>query len=361
MTRPSIDSDSQAFLLNDLRLRGFVDALRAHKKRSIRLSDIWVAFRNTYRDLPDGPQRRAWLLAVLEALAGTGELKLPVPHGTLWDRTSQVALPALIKLPVTVEPSVGFDWRNFPWHPRLQWVLESRYVSPGDTQFLQKVNQGLAEGWFQEREPFKYRSLQLTGDEKRLVRLCRGSLFGEGKLNLEILGCEEEILPMAIATISAEPLMLVFENAAPFMLARRVLSQLGGSRVGCVGYGAGTQVIKSIGYFPTINPTVSEILYVGDLDAEGLQIASDVKKKSNNVPIRPATSFHLSMFESAAILGSPEGWEIKDDQPPDVSDSIFEFLDPKIRSRARHLVQAGRRIPEEVISHSAMRRLVQEI
>ena len=178
MTRPSIDSDSQAFLLNDLRLRGFVDALRAHKKRSIRLSDIWVAFRNTYRDLPDGPQRRAWLLAVLEALAGTGELKLPVPHGTLWDRTSQVALPALIKLPVTVEPSVGFDWRNFPWHPRLQWVLESRYVSPGDTQFLQKVNQGLAEGWFQEREPFKYRSLQLTGDEKRLVRLCRVALLG---------------------------------------------------------------------------------------------------------------------------------------------------------------------------------------
>ena len=361
MTSPAIDADIKAFLLNENRLHSFLSTLSANNRNRIKLSDIWVAFRITYSDLPDGPQRRVWLLTVLEDLAGIGKIKLPVRHGKLWDRTSQIALPALIDLPAAVEKGETSNWKNFPWHPRLQWVLKNRYISPADFEFLQRVNQGLVEGWFEEKEAFKYRSLQLTGDEKRLERLCKGTLFGPERLSLEVLGCEKEILPMVVATISAEPTMLLFENAAPFMLARRVLSEIGPSRIGCIGYGGGTQLIKSIGYFSMIDPCVRQIFYIGDLDGEGLQIGADLRRKSNDVPVRPATIFHVAMFESAASLNSPEGWRIKDDHLRQVPDSVFEFLDFRIRDRARQMVRDGRRIPEEVISHSLMRRLIEDL
>ena len=48
----------------------------------------------------------------------------------------------------------------------------------------------LVEGWFEASEPLKYRSLQLTGDEKRLQKLCKCRLFGPGRLTLDMLGCE---------------------------------------------------------------------------------------------------------------------------------------------------------------------------
>jgi hypothetical protein len=300
-------------------------------------------------------------LAVLEELEAGGSMKLPIRHGKLWDRTSQISLPALIDLSLVAAKDPASDWKSYPWHPQLQWVLKSRHIRSEEFQFLQRVNQGLAEGWFTDREAFKYRSLQLTGDEKRLEKLCRGMLFGPDKLSLEMLGCEKEILPMVIAPISVAPVMLLFENAAPFMLARRVLSDLGNSRVGCIGYGGGTQLIKSVGYFSMIDPCVQEIYYVGDLDAEGLQIGATLQRKSNEVPVRPATMFHFAMFESAVLLRSPEGWRTKDDRSRQVSESVLEFLDVGIRDRARQLIQNGRRIPEEVISSSLMRRLLQEL
>ena len=35
----------------------------------------------------------------------------------------------------------------------------------------------------------KYRSLQLTGNEKALASLAKTSLFGESRLSLAMLGC----------------------------------------------------------------------------------------------------------------------------------------------------------------------------
>jgi hypothetical protein len=41
-----------------------------------------------------------------------------------------------------------------------------------------------------------------------------------------------------------------------------------------------------------------------------------------------------------------------------LSDSALKYLDIEIRDQARALVEVGRRIPEEVVSHSLMHELL---
>ncbi len=185
------------------------------------------------------------------------------------------------------------------------------------------------------------------------------ALFGPGKLSLELLGCDEEVLPLATVRLSTEPVMLLFENAASYMVARAVLQQSPAKGIGWLGYGAGNQVIKSVGYFSMIEPRLQKILYVGDLDGEGIQIASMVSHASKEVPVLPATRLHLAMFEAAASLGAPNGWPVKDDKPSGCYEIAFKFLDEDVRGRATQLVTSGRRIPEEVVSHSVMRQVLQ--
>ena len=94
-------------------------------------------------------------------------------------------------------------WRQFPWHPCLQWVFRLRSLPPDHFAFLKQLNRGLVEGWFEQPECFKYRSLQLTGDEKRLETLVKGTLFAPGCLTLEMLGCLPETLPLAAEQLSS--------------------------------------------------------------------------------------------------------------------------------------------------------------
>jgi hypothetical protein len=50
---------------------------------------------------------------------------------------------------------------------------------------------------------------------------------------------------------------------------------------------------------------------------------------------------------------------VKDEQAGDLSETALEYLDLEVRGRASKLIKTGRRIPEEVISHSCMRQLLQ--
>jgi hypothetical protein len=357
-----IDEDTRAYLLDSKRLLRFIHRLHHRTRVKTKLDELWTAFASTYNDLPSGPHRRLWLLAVLEELNDQGKIRLPVRHGKQWDRTSAIALPAAVIVCVKTIERPAADWKHFPWHPQLQWVLSRRHLSVSDFAFLSRVNQGIVERWFDQSEPFKYRSLQLTGDEKRLAKLIKcSSLFGSEKLTLEMLGCEREVLPVAIDQFSSNPRLLLFENAAPFMVARRMMAQATKSSIGIIAYGAGKQILKSVGYFSMLKCPLEEILYVGDLDCEGIQLAATFSLMSTKRAVRPATQFHLAMFDAATTLGSSNGWPAKEYPMPYLSDFALNYLDIDVRDRARALVEAGRRIPEEVVSHSLMHELLNSI
>lgn len=105
-----------------------------------------------------------------------------------------------------------FSWRTFPWHPHLHWVIHCRSLSAPQIEFLRRVHDGLVNGRFREPAPLKYRSLQLTGDEKLLASLATTSLFSESRLTLEMLACLPDALPLAWEAVGEGGRMVIFER-----------------------------------------------------------------------------------------------------------------------------------------------------
>ena len=175
--QPVLDEETRAFLLDEDRLTDFHSRIAARKGRTVSLQELWSVLENVYRNLPVGPERRLWLKVVLEELDVNGDIAIPSVRGRQWDDTSSIRLPLKITLKPADPRDAAEEWKSFPWHPQLQWVLERRHICCDHVAFLKRVHQGLVDGTFQTLEPLKYRSLQLTGDEKQLSRLLSAANF----------------------------------------------------------------------------------------------------------------------------------------------------------------------------------------
>lgn len=350
----SASHDDFEFLFDSEKVSRFLDRLKASGKRRVGNSEIWSAFAETYRDIPQGPDGRRCLMRLLRELEASEVLRLPVGHGTRWDRNSTIPTPTSIDLKID-EKRTSTEWRDYPWHPRLQWVLNRSQLSEQQCVFLKKIQQGLVDGWFETLAPLKYRSLQLTGDEKKLVSLCKTRLFGEGRLTLSMLGCDPDILPMVIERVSDAADFLIFENAAPYMLARNVLRASSNPPVGRIAYGSGHQVGKSIEYIALLEAPVRNVFYVGDLDMRGIYIAAKLQSHcaANDLArVHPATVLHEQMLASANRLGAPRGWPDQSRRTSAAGDWVFQFLEPAIRDEIKTIVDSGHRIPEETLTES---------
>jgi hypothetical protein len=344
------------FLFEVKLVSSFLGRLGTLKRKRIPRKEIWSAFSETYSQLPEGVEQRRCLMTLLNELEASGEVKLPVRHGKSWDRSSNVATPSWLDIPQE-QKRRSTEWRSYPWHPQLQWVLERTQLSAEQFQFLKQVQKGLVGNWYSQLAPLKYRSLQLTGDEKKLISLCKSQLFGEGRLSFSMLGCDPEILPMVIERVGDESSLLIFENAAPYMVARRALLSMDSKPVGHIAYGSGHQVSKSIEYLQFFTPRITQILYVGDLDSRGIYIASKLQRlaSANGLPtVLPASTIHRQMLTAAAELNSPNGWPDNSEPAKASGDWIFDFLAEDSRDSVRKIVESRRRIPEEVIHEQAM-------
>jgi hypothetical protein len=220
--------------------------------------------------------------------------------------------------------------------------------------FLKHVQQALREETLQRQAPMKYRSLQLTGDEKRLGDLVQTLLFRPGRLSLELLGCAPDIPPLALEEIGTSNVALVFENAAAFRTASQVLKQYRCPPYGMLGFGAGRGFERSILHFQFIKRHIVRIEYVGDLDRPGLHIARGAARLAQTEglpPVIPAYGLHRAMFTSIQQFGHPEGLEYQEkerrEDPGD--EELVSWLPEDVRMECLAMIQAGRRIPEEVL------------
>ena len=127
--------------------------------------------------------------------------------------------------------------------------------------FLRRVHDGFVNGMFREPAPLKYRSLQLTGDEKMLAYLATTALFGPARLTLGLLSCLPDALSLAWEAVGDGGRMVIFENAGPFAVARRVLAQLKSRPYDLIAYGVGRSVLAGLGHLPTIERNVASIHY----------------------------------------------------------------------------------------------------
>ena len=323
---------------------------------------LWSALAEVFPHRRPGPAERQLLLAVLQAAADAGELRLPPADGRRWDRSLSPPVPASVDLTVAADPPESADWGSYPWHEKLAWVPEMPRLTARQVLFLRRVHEGLVQGWFAEPAPLKYRSLQLAGGEKHLADLMSSSLFEAGRLTLETINCTPEVLPLAWEPVGEGGRAVVFENAGSFAVARRVLAELPARPYDLVVYGGGRSVLASLPHLLTLGREVELLDYVGDLDAAGLEIASaarDVARQVGLPEVRLADGLHRAMLQAAAELGHPEGWPIAGGARKVTAEKAGELvcgLCPELGRRLSGMLVAGRRIPEEVLGPREMRR-----
>lgn len=339
-------------------LESFERLVRSSKRRRIDSRALWGFFAEAFPGRPQGAEERRWFLSALQQLEGRGVVRLPSMKGDRWDTALTPAVPASVDLAITVAPAASRNWRTFPWHSALVWIAGLPQLPLDHERFLLRVHEGLVNGWFTRRAPLKYRSLQLTGDEKRLSLMLRSGLFGAGRLSLELIGCFQEIPPLAWAAVSDSPTAIIFENAGPFSVAREVLSQLAASPYGIVAYGGGNGILAALPHLRLIGRPVSTLHYVGDLDLPGLEIANAaraVAERAGLPRLEPAPGAHLKMLSTAKVLGGAPGWKsgasrLKSDR----LDTALQFLPFEARAEARAVIESRNRVPEEVLGPDEM-------
>lgn len=343
--------------LDPARLVTFRVAIEGHRSKGVPLSALWEAFAGAFPARPQGREGRALLLMALRKLEAEGAVTFPSTRGRLWDRRTEPALPTKV-MRAEPEREPGWNWRGFPWHPELHWVLDLPRPTASQLAFIRRVHEGLVEGWFAQAAPLRHRSLQLTGDEKQLFRLSRTALFGYGRLSLERLGCAREPTPLAWERVGDGDAMIIFENAGPFQQARETLAGHAAPPFGFVAYGGGGEFRHSVRYLATLAPRPRRLLYVGDLDRPGIRIAhaaAAATRESELPPLEPATAVHAAMLQRARAFGASEGWAHRREYP--LSSEWLEWLDPAVRPLISTMLAARRRIPEEVLGPGDMRAL----
>jgi len=344
--------------LDQRRLDEFERSLLSGTTVRVSAKELWGALAQVFPHRTPGPAERRLLLEVLKSIAARGSIRLPPAHGKRWDRLMSPAVPTSVDVVRGQSASSPFPWRTFPWHQHLHWVVQCRSLSAQQVEFLRRVHEGFVNGTFREPAPLKYRSLQLTGDEKMLASLATTSLFGPSHLTLEMLACLPDALPLAWEAIGDGGRMVVFENAGPFAVARRVLSELKTRPYDLIAYGGGRSVLAALGHIKTIERSVESIHYVGDLDHAGLDIGWSARRCSKNLglpTIAPASELHRQMLSAAESFGHSQGWPAQERFSDANRSKILDVLSPEVRDRVGDILRAGRRIPEEVLGPDELR------
>ena len=345
-------SEEQSLPLESLQT--FLHCLASAHGKRLQSSTLWEYFGQAFSYRPGGAENRKWLLRALQEAADQGIIRLPSLQGNCWDRTLEPPLPTVVWKIQQNETRPDESWREYPWLPPLAWVPQLPMLSQEHEAFLKRVQHALREGMLQRQAPMKYRSLQLTGDEKRLGDLRHTVLFRPGRLSLELLGCVPDILPLALEEIGEASVALVFENAAMFRTASQVLQQYRHPPYGLLGFGGGKSFERSVLHFHYVKRPLARIEYVGDLDRPGLSIArgaTGLAHMEDLPPVVPARGLHRAMLTSIRQFGSPEGLAYQDKErrsDPD-DDELVSWLPEDVRRECLAIIQAGKRIPEEAL------------
>jgi len=346
-------------------IQAFLHLLASSPGRRLENNRLWECFAEAFAYRPGGAENRKWLWMALKEATDQGIIRLPSQRGNCWDRMLEPPLPTVVWKNQVQQTRCVEGWREHHWLPQLGWVARLPTLSIEHEAFLKRVQQALREGQLRQQASMTFRSLQLTGNEKRLGELLHTSLFGSGRLSLELLGCVPDIPPLAVEEVGESNIILVFENAAAFQTASRVLKQYARPPYGLLGFGAGAAFERSIRHVPFFKRQVERIEYVGDLDRPGLRVARNAARLANaeNLPpVLPARGLHRAMLQSIQQFGYPSGLEYhtKERRNDPGDEELVDWLPEDVRKECMMMIQAGKRIPEEVLGPVELQGVWQE-
>lgn len=319
----------------------------ARGKRRIERADVWRAFQRIHPAEATAGDARERLVARLRALAADGRLSLPAETGRNWDHSARPAFPEWVLLPRPAEPSPTADVKAVPWAPELAFVLNLPKVEHVDALLV--IQRFLASGGRNRPlVPMRERSVQLFGDEKRLDRLVRTPLFGEGRLSLHLLRCFSMAPPLAIekgpAGSDGRPVLVVENHHTWWSFCRWNARE--GEYAG-VAYGAGGAFGRQSVEF--LSERCREwgapfVLYFGDLDREGLEIPLRAVQyaKQHDLRILPDRRWYARLLDRAADAPLPIG-------TPMAVEDVLCWLPEDLQEDVRLRFEEGVRVPQELV------------
>jgi Uncharacterized protein conserved in bacteria C-term(DUF2220) len=343
-------------------LQATVDASRTSRVPLAELRAAFARFDPSGATLPDARQR---LAAAISSLQDTAKFVLPSEARSSrgWERHLSPPLPLWVQR--RAAPTAGTAVRPARvWRPELIAAAElARTAAEWDV--VDRIDR-----WFAAtasvvadhamvRVPFRERSLELFGDEKRLDALIRTRLFTSGALTLELLRADVPPLPLAVqwatqpgpAVGRTGPLILTENHhtfASLLSAARRRTDAWGPV---AVGYGSGNQLSASVSGIMQLDPLPDRVLYIGDVDLGGLQIAARVTAAAAALPLphmEPALLLYRTLF-ARNLRG--RGRDVSAEQARAASEWL---LAPDLVDQAVSILQAGERLAQEALSFEVL-------
>jgi Uncharacterized protein conserved in bacteria C-term(DUF2220) len=310
----------------------------------IGLDDIHRALSAAFPQLDGSPSRRAKLREMLDELAGSQVLRLPADRRRGWQNQPAPALPFRVTLVrQESEKAARLDHRRFPWVREMGFIVELPLLhTPGDALRLHEFFKN--GGGRSPIVPTKERSWQIFGEEKRLDDLQRGELFGEGRLTLEMLRCQNvtQILAFARGLNAVDAPVLIVENECTFHSFCRLNHQLG--IYSGVVFGHGDTVLKAAGFLRDLAGAIAvEVFhYFGDLDPRGLRIGRDlsVMMRTLNLIVVPADRLYTEL-----LLTPPAAAR----KPLTADEQSIAWLSPELRNAVRERLSNFGRIAQEAL------------
>jgi hypothetical protein len=332
-------------------ITALAEALATCGRVRVPLHELWPLWAAAAPRLVGDPDQVAGLAQALAELSQQRAVELPKEA---WDASTTPPLPRSILVPAARRTSRPRSWVRHPWGPELGWVASQPTLSATQHNDLVTINEWLIHNRGRDVPvvPMRYRSVELFGNEKHLEALSRTSLFAPGRLNLDMLCCVRRPPPLAAAVVGPGTDALVIENSDTYWAAVDILRYLDGHPVGIVAWGAGrafpsqaeTLKIDVAGR----GPVQGTVWYWGDLDPDGLAIATDAAAATAAIdgpPVLPAIHLWHAMADRSIQNRGTIDWSASAGET---------WLGPNLWMRLADVRAANGRIAQEAIAPSVI-------
>ena len=336
-------------------LQAFLENLPV-KGAKIALQDLWIAFSKAFPSY-HGESRlsREVLNDLLDHLVQEG-FRLPANKKKDYEHLGDPSLPKWVMRPIKEKKAPQFDPSTYIWSPELSF-LASKSSLPGADRWF-KLDQ-----WFKANRnftppliPMRERSYEIFRDEKELDSFRNTVAFKEGNISLEALRCFIVYAPMPTefgpAGTEGKPALLVENHTTHWTLAEWN-KEVG--RYRCIVYGGGNKASAAWKWleWKKVEYQYSEILYFGDIDVTGLDIALSARESIENFG-NVSFSLDENLYRLALRLAKEEGGVQTGKGRTAYRDATFAMLPDDLAQAIRELFERECRIPQEIVTRQAL-------
>lgn len=151
--------------------------------------------------------------------------------------------------------------------------------------------------------------------------------------------------------------VLILENKDTFYSMRRHLIEgnedILGLPIGTLIYGKGKGIIKSFKDFtfcvePYLSDKSNQIIYLGDLDYEGILIYEQLSAVfMDRIPIKPFSEAYVYMLKKAKTVTLPE---MKEGQNKNIGNYFLNSFNDNDKAKILEILRTNKYIPQEILS-----------